>query len=62
MLCERAKVTDVYRNYTIYEHVITQWLISDMESPHEIDVLLVSTQRSSCPLKSGILLLTHDSS
>ncbi len=33
MLCERVTVTDVYRNYTIYEHVITQQLISDMESP-----------------------------
>jgi hypothetical protein len=30
MLCERVTVTD---DYTIYEHIITQQLISDMESP-----------------------------
>jgi hypothetical protein len=32
MLCERVTVTDDYR-ITIYEHIITQQLISDMESP-----------------------------
>jgi hypothetical protein len=58
----------VIPGYTIYEHVITQQLISDMESPicmrnlSSRNRLLVSTLQSSCPLKSGKLLLTHDSS
>jgi hypothetical protein len=46
MLCERVTVIDVYRNYTIYEHVITQQLISDMESPIWMRSL---SSRNRCP-------------
>ncbi len=33
MLCERVTVTDDYRISQFYEHIITQQLTSDMESP-----------------------------
>jgi hypothetical protein len=70
MLGGRVTVTDgdhrflQFMNISLHNSIYHIWKVRSAGGayPHKIDVLLVSTYRSSRPLKSGILLLTHDPS